>query len=48
MEELQKELEELEKKQFELEMCDTWSSSDYRYAWKLRDRIKEIKSILNI
>jgi polyhydroxyalkanoate synthesis regulator phasin len=46
MEELRKQLEELEKKQFQLDMVDIWDSSDYRYAWELRDKIKEIKNKL--
>lgn len=36
-------LEELEEKYFMLEMQDTWSSRDYRYADELRNKIKKMK-----
>lgn len=36
-------LEELEEKYFMLEMQDTWSSRDYQYADKLRNKIKKLK-----
>lgn len=36
-------LEELEEKYFMLEMQDTWSSSDYKYADELRNKIKKMK-----
>lgn len=36
-------LEELEEKYFMLEMQDTWSSRDYKYADELRNRIKKMK-----
>lgn len=36
-------LEELEEKYFMLEMQDTWSSRDYKYADELREKIKKLK-----
>lgn len=36
-------IEELEKSYFDLQMCDHWDSSDYRYAEELRTKIKELK-----
>ena len=36
-------LEELEEKYFMLEMQDTWSSRDYKYADELRKKIKKMK-----
>lgn len=36
-------LEELEEKFFMLEMQDTWSSRDYKYADELRNKIKKMK-----
>jgi len=36
-------LEELEEKYFMLEMQDTWSSRDYKYADELRNKIKKMK-----
>lgn len=36
-------LEELEEKYFMLEMKDTWSSRDYKYADELRNKIKKLK-----
>lgn len=36
-------IEELEEKYFMLEMQDTWSSRDYRYADELRQKIKKMK-----
>lgn len=36
-------LEELEHKYFMLEMQDTWDSNDYKYADKLREKIKKLK-----
>lgn len=36
-------IEELEEKYFMLEMQDTWSSRDYRYADELRQKIKKLK-----
>ena len=35
--------EELEEKYFMLEMQDTWSSRDYKYADELRNKIKKMK-----
>ena len=40
LEELKKELEELEQREFMLQMCDHWDSSDYRLSWELNDKIK--------
>lgn len=37
------EIEELEKRYFDLQMCDHWDSSDYKYAAELREKIKELK-----
>lgn len=37
-------LEELEKKYFELQMCDSWDASDYRYAEELREKIRRLKN----
>lgn len=37
------EIEKLEQRYFDLQMCDHWHSSDYRYAAELRDKIKELK-----
>lgn len=36
-------LEELEEKYFMLEMQDTWSSRDYKYADELKEKIKKLK-----
>lgn len=36
-------LEELEEKYFMLEMQDTWSSKDFKYADELRNKIKKMK-----
>lgn len=36
-------IEELEEKYFMLEMQDTWSSRDYKYADELRNKIKKMK-----
>lgn len=44
VEELLKELEELEEKEFMLQMCDHWSSEDYRYHDELWSKIKEVKA----
>lgn len=38
-----KQIEELERRYFELQMCDHWDSSDYRYAEELREQIKKMK-----
>ena len=40
-----KQIEELERRYFELQMCDHWDSSDYRYAEELRNKIKELKEV---
>ena len=36
-------LEQLEHDYFMLEMQDTWSSRDYRYADELRQKIKKLR-----
>lgn len=36
-------LAELEEKYFMLEMQDTWSSKDYKYADELKEKIKKLK-----
>lgn len=41
--ELEKELEELEQKEFMLQMVDHWSSEDYRYHDELCEKIRKIK-----
>lgn len=46
MEDLRKELEELEHKEFMLQMIDRWSDEDYKYSWELHNKIKEIKEKL--
>lgn len=46
MEELLKELEEINYKEFITQMADHLSSEDYRYLNELRTRRKEIKAIL--
>ena len=38
-----KQIEELERRYFELQMCDHWDSSDYRYAEELRQKIKQLR-----
>ena len=47
MKDLLEELEDLEQKYFILKMQDYWDSNDYKYADKLRQRIKEIKEKIN-
>jgi len=37
------ELEKLEYKYFLLNMQDTWTSEDYRYADELKEKIRRIK-----
>lgn len=38
-----KTLEQLENDYFMLQMQDTWTSEDYRYADELREKIKKLK-----
>lgn len=38
------ELEDLENKYFMLQMCDHWSSDDYRYSDELYSKIMKLKS----
>ena len=37
-------LEELEYKYFMLQMQDTWTSEDYRYADELAEKIRQVKA----
>ena len=46
MEDLEKELHELENSLFMLEMADKWDSEDYLIANQLRQKIKDIKEKL--
>lgn len=46
MEELLKELEKINHKEFMIQMADHLSSDDYRYLNELHTRRKEIKAIL--
>ncbi len=46
MEQLKKELDELEEREFMLQMCDHWDSSDYRYHDELCEQIKNKKKEL--
>lgn len=46
MEELQKELKELEKKLFMLNMADRWNDDDYKVSNEWHKRILEIKKEL--
>lgn len=36
-------LEQLEQRYFMLQMADTWTSEDYRYADELREKIRKLK-----
>ena len=47
MEDLEKELEQLESKLFMLQMQDHWDSSDYRYSSELNSQIRKIKEKIN-
>lgn len=40
---MSKTLEQLENDYFMLQMQDTWTSEDYRYADELREEIKNLK-----
>lgn len=40
---MSKTLEQLENDYFMLQMQDTWTSEDYRYADELREEIKKLK-----
>ena len=44
MKDISMELEKLKNDLFMLQMCDHWSSDDYRYADELRERIRELES----
>ena len=41
LEQLEKELEELEQREFMVQMIDRWSSEDYRHADELHRLIRE-------
>ena len=43
MEEKEETLEELEHKYFMLQMADTWDASDYRFAEKLREKMRKLR-----
>ena len=43
IEELKKELEELKEKKFMLQMCDHWSSDDYKYDRELTEKIRKLE-----
>lgn len=40
---LKKELEELEHKEFMVQMIDHWSTEDYRYDRELHEKIMKVK-----
>lgn len=48
LEELEKELEDLEHKDFMLKMVDHWSSEDYRYSDELWEQIKKVKKEIEV
>lgn len=39
----EKELKELEHRYFMLQMADTWDRSDYRFAERLREKIRKLR-----
>lgn len=41
------ELEDIEQKEFILNMCDRWDSNDYRTSEELREKKQKIKSKIN-
>lgn len=43
MKEKQKELEELERKYFMLQMADTWGAEEHAFAEDLREKMKKIR-----
>ena len=43
LEELEKQLEELEHKEFMVQMIDHWSAEDYRYDRELHEQIMKVK-----
>ena len=43
LEELEKELEELEHKEFMVQMINHWSAEDYRYDDELHEKIMKVK-----
>lgn len=45
--ELKKELEELEHKEFMVQMIDHWSAEDYRYDRELHEKIIKVKADIN-
>ena len=38
-------LRELELKYFDLQMQDTWTSEDYKFADELKEKIKKLKGV---
>ena len=46
-EEIEKELKDIEDREFWLAMVDRWSDSDYDYSRKLHDRKRELEVMLN-
>lgn len=46
MDELLKQLDELETEEFMLKMTDTWDDGDYRHSWELQKQIQKIKQQL--
>lgn len=45
-EELEAKLENLQRREFLLQMCDHWDRSDYDLSWELHDEIRAIKKQL--
>ena len=43
LEELEKQLEELEHKEFMVQMIDHWSTEDFRYDRELHEQIMKVK-----
>ena len=43
MEKEEETLERLEHKYFMLQMADTWDASDYRFAEKLREKMRKLR-----
>ena len=43
LKELEEQLKNLKSEEFMLQMCDHWSSEDYRYHDKLCEKIKNIE-----
>ena len=47
LEELEKELDDLETKEFMLKMKDHWSNEDFDYDRELWEKIKKVKEEIN-